>query len=40
MEEKNKRTNTDLGLLQAQVEGVFDTFLQLSMHLQAIAGVY
>ena len=38
---KNKRTNTGLGQLQAQEGGsVCDTFVQLSVHLQAIAGVY
>ena len=37
----NKRTNTVLGQLQAQEEGVCDTFVQLSVHLQVIiAGVY
>ena len=41
MEEKNKRTNTDLDQLQAQEGGsLCDTFVQLSLHLQAIAGVY
>ena len=41
MEEKNKRKkNTDLDQFQAQGEGICDTFVQLSMHLQAISGVY
>ena len=41
VEEKNKRTNTGLGQLQVQEEGsLCDTFVQLSVHLQAIAGVY
>ena len=41
MEEKNKRTNTDLGQLQLQEGGSLrDTFVQLSEHLQAIAGEY
>ena len=39
VEEKNKRTNADLGQFQAR-EGVCDPFVQLSVHLQAIAGVY
>ena len=40
MEERNKQTNTDLGQLQVQEEGVCDTFVQLSVYLQAIAAVY
>ena len=40
VEEKNKRTNTDLGQLQAQEEGVCDTFVRLFVHFQVIAGVY
>ena len=41
VEEKNKITNTDLGQLQVQKGGsLCDTFVQLSVHLQAIAGVY
>ena len=41
VEEKNKQTNTDLGQLQAQEGGsLCDTFVQLSVHLQAIAGEY
>ena len=40
VEEKNKRTNTDLGQLQAREKGVCDTFVQLSMHSQAMTGVY
>ena len=40
VQEKNKRTNTDLGQLQAQEGGVCDTFVLLSVHLQAFAGVY
>ena len=41
MEEKNKRTNIGLCQLQAQEGGSpCDNFVQLSVHLQAIAGVY
>ena len=37
--ERKEKTRT-LGQLQAQEEEVCDTFVQLSVHLQAIAGVY
>ena len=41
VEEKNKRTNTGLSQLQAQEgESLRDTFVQLSVHLQGIAGVH
>ena len=42
MEEKNKWKNTDLGQLQVQEGGgsLCNTFVQLSMHLQAITGTY
>ena len=33
VEEKNKRTNTDLGQLQVQEDGVCDTVVQLSVNL-------
>ena len=38
---KNKRTNMDLGQLQAQERGsLCNTFVQFSVHLYTIAGVY
>ena len=38
---KNKRTNTDSGQLQVQEGGsLCGNFVELSVHLQAIAGVY
>ena len=38
---KKEQTHADLGQLQAQEGGsLCDTFVQLSVHLQAIAGVY
>ena len=41
VEEKNKQTNMNLGQLQVQEGGsLCDTFVQLSVHLQAIAGMY
>ena len=38
---ENKRTNTGMGQLQVQEGGsLYDTFVQLSVHLQSIAGMY